>query len=152
MNRAKWLTLALGALFIAGAVFVLGSSGGGGGLVDNAEMRALMNDGVRVVDVRTTGEFESGHIPGAEIVPLNELEAAAANWDPSEPIALYCATGSRSSQAAAVLRELGFKTVYDLGGGIVQWDGEVLGGAVVAAAPESAVTGGPVMYEFYTDW
>jgi rhodanese-related sulfurtransferase len=152
MNRAKWILLVLGALLIAGVVVVLGSSGGDGGLVDNAEMRSLIDDGVRLVDVRTAAEFESGHIPGAELVPLNALEAAAANWDPSEPIALYCATGSRSSQAAAVLRGLGFKTVYDLGGGIVQWDGEVLGGAAVAAAQEPAATGGPVMYEFYTDW
>ncbi|MGB4440736.1 MAG: rhodanese-like domain-containing protein [Coriobacteriia bacterium] len=152
MNRAKSIVLVLGALLIAGVVIALGSSGGDGGLVDNAEMRALMDDGVRLVDVRTAAEFEAGHLPGAELVPLNTFEAAAAGWDPSEPIVLYCATGSRSSQAAAVLRGLGFKTVYDLGGGIVQWDGEVLGGAAVAATPVPAAVGGAVMYEFYTDW
>lgn len=151
MNRAKWIVLGLAVLFVAGVAIVLSSSGGGG-LVDNAEMRSLIDDGVRLVDVRTASEFEAGHIPGAESVPLGVLEAAAANWDPAEPIALYCATGSRSSEAAAVLRGLGFKTVYDLGGGIVQWDGEVLGGDAVADASRPAATGGPVMYEFYTDW
>lgn len=152
MGRAKWVVLGLAVLLVVGVVIALDFSGDGGGLVDNAEMRMLIDDGVRLVDVRTVGEYEAGHIPEAENVPLGDLEATAAGWDPSAPIALYCATGSRSSQAAAVLRGLGFKTVYDLGGGIVQWDGEVLGGDAVADASRPPATGGPVMYEFYTDW
>ncbi len=153
MNRTKWIILALGTVLIAGVLIMLGSPGDdGGGLVDNARMRELLEDGVHLVDVRTAAEFEAGHIPGAELVPLNVFEAAAANWDPSEPIALYCATGSRSAEAAALLRGLGFETVYDLGAGIVQWDGEIVGGTAVAAAPTPVATGGPVMYEFYTDW
>lgn len=156
MNRSKWIILGVVAVVLIGAVIALSSGGRGGssgGLVNGAELQTLIDEGTRVVDVRTPAEYESGHIPGALNVPVNEVAAAAAEWDTSEPIALYCATGSRSADAAATLRSLGFKTVYDLSGGMMVWEGDVEGGPAAAAATAGpSATGLPVMYEFYTDW
>ncbi len=152
MSRAKWIALALGLVVLVAATFTLGSSSASGGLVDSGELQELISDGVLLVDVRTVGEFEMGHIPGALNVPMSELAAAAASWETGEPIALYCATGSRSAEAATTLRSFGFEAVYDLGGGIVVWDGEIESGSAAVAAAEPAASGLPVMYEFYTDW
>ena len=124
------------------------------GNVDNSGAQALIKDGVRIVDVRTVSEFEAGHIPSAENVPLDQLGTAMASWDAAEPIFVYCATGSRSIEAMRILNEAGFKSVYNLQNGIVAWDGDVTtddAGPVATSVAPSA-SGLPVMYEFYTDW
>jgi len=152
MSRSKWIAVAAAVVLLLGAAVVFGGTGDRGGVVDNAQLRELVAEGVRLVDVRTEGEFEAGHIPGAENVPVDRITDAAGAWDPSAPIALYCATGGRSADAASALASLGFETVYDLGGGIAQWDGEVEGGPQRVVALEPVASGLPVMYEFYTDW
>lgn len=156
MNRSKWIIVAVVAAVAIGAVIALGSGGApAAGVIDNDQLRDLQADGVRVIDVRTAGEFAAGSIAGAENVPMSDIEAAAQGWDPAQPIVLYCATGSRSAEVASYLTSLGFTSVYDLGGGIVQWDGDMAGGAgstEVAASDTPSASGLPVMYEFYTDW
>jgi rhodanese-related sulfurtransferase len=123
-------------------------------------MEQLVADGVRVVDVRTEGEYAAGRIPGSENVPVAQIEVASSTWDKEEPIAIYCATGSRSASVVDYLAEQGFSTIYHLDAGIVTWAGEVESGAAAAvpteqptedpaAAEESSEI--PVMYEFYTD-
>ncbi|MDZ4179969.1 MAG: rhodanese-like domain-containing protein [Coriobacteriia bacterium] len=153
MTRPKWIILALVIVVGIGAAVALSSGDPAPGLIGNAELRALQAGGVRVVDVRTAAEYAGGYIPGAENVPMSNLEVAARGWDPAAPTALYCATGNRSETAANTLRALGFEAVYDLAGGIAAWDGEMAGGATMAAsAATPSASGLPVMYEFYTDW
>src|ERR1700724_2379024 len=68
-------------------------------------------NGVAIVDVRETAEFESGHLPGAKHVPRGYLESRieGAVPDHSQHVVLYCATGQRSALAAHTLaRELGY--------------------------------------------
>ena len=152
MSRTTWILLGIGLAILLGVVAVLNSGGSSGGLVSSDEFQTAITDGARTVDVRTAAEFSSGHIPGALNVPVGEIEAAAAGWDKTEPIALYCATGSRSADAAAALRALGFESVYDLSGGIMAWEGEIEGGAAAVAETQPSASGMPIMYEFYTDW
>lgn len=152
MDRAKWIVVAVVVAAVVTTIVALGRDTSGGGVVDNAQLRALATDGIRLVDVRTTSEYELGHIPGSENVPVDEIASRVAEWDASAPIIVYCATGARSAQAASTLRSLGFKTVYDLGGGVAQWDGDIEQGTPAEASAVPAVAGGPVLYEFYTDW
>jgi rhodanese-related sulfurtransferase len=154
MVRTKWAGVLVGLVAIALAA--LAGCSAGSGIVDNDGLRKLQDEGARIVDVRTAGEFGAGHIGGAEHVPLQSLSASAESWDRAEPIVLYCATGARSAEAAQVLRSMGFERVYDLSAGFVAWDGEVAhpGSAGDEVPPDPAApTGGlPVVYEFYTDW
>jgi len=129
------------------------------GLIDSTELTRLQSDGALIVDVRTASEFTGGHIPGAENVSMSALEDTAGGWDTTVPVVVYCATGSRSADAAETLRSMGFSAVYDLSGGIMQWDGELEGGVqsslegTASPAPGTPSTSGlPVVYEFYTDW
>lgn len=151
--------LLLGAIAAVAMVAVFVSAGCGvtlpaAGDVSNSGAQALIKDGVRIVDVRTVSEFEAGHIPAAENVPLDQLSAEMASWDIAEPIFVYCATGSRSVEAMRILNEAGFKSVYNLQSGIVAWDGDVTtdNAGPVATGVAPSASGLPVMYEFYTDW
>jgi len=153
MSRTKWIVLACTVALITGVFVVLASGGPTPGVVDGDQFARLQTDGARVLDVRTEAEFAMGHIPGAENVPLTRLAEESEGWDPSALIVLYCATGSRSAEAARMLSARGFESVHDLTGGIAAWDGPVEGPEQVAVPPEQpALTAVPVMYEFYTDW
>ncbi len=74
-------------------------------------------DRARLVDVRTPEEFAGGHVRGATNVPLAELRARLGELGAPETahVAVYCRSGRRSAEAAAVLREAGFRHVRDLG-------------------------------------
>ena len=160
-KNGKYIVWGLAALAILALGFALFQPTGGGDAagqgvvdVDAARMAELVAEGVRVVDVRTPGEFEAGHIAGSENVPMNEVEAAVATWDKTEPVAIYCATGSRSISVVQYMEQLGFSTVYHYASGVVTWEGDLDRGTAVAQAPPVAeeVLDSPVLYEFYTDW
>lgn len=75
----------------------------------------------RIVDVREPWEFRQGHVPGAVLIPLGQLSSRLSELDPETPVALICASGSRSQSAAALLGQKGFKTVYNVLGGTGAW-------------------------------
>lgn len=76
---------------------------------------------VRRIDVREPDEFTGplGHLPGAELVPLGTLEAAAASWPREQPLLLICRSGGRSAKAAQALARGGFQNLYNLAGGML---------------------------------
>jgi rhodanese-related sulfurtransferase len=124
-----------------------------GGNISPDRAAELAAEGVRVIDVRTPGEYETSHLPGAELVPMSELVSAAASWDTSEPLLVYCTTGARSTQAVQYLESQGFETVYHMNDGIIAWEGDLEQGSEVAPMPADVTpTATPVMYEFFTDW
>ena len=77
-----------------------------------------------LIDVREDDEWASEHIPGAYHIPkdnlIDHIELRAP--DRSQPIYLYCCGGVRSLQAAHTLLEMGYKQVYSVDGGIVEWE------------------------------
>jgi len=74
-----------------------------------------------VVDVREPWEYAQGHIPGAQLISLGELGRRIQELDAQKPVAVVCATGSRSQSAAALLGREGFGTVYNVVGGTMRW-------------------------------
>jgi molybdopterin/thiamine biosynthesis adenylyltransferase/rhodanese-related sulfurtransferase len=92
--------------------------------VEPADVRAQMNNGAVVIDVRETEEFAAGHIPGAKHVPKSYLESRieGAVADRSQHIVLYCQSGNRSAYGARTLTEdLGYENVESMRGGITLW-------------------------------
>ncbi len=85
----------------------------------------LQNDPtVQLVDVRTPAELQqTGKIEGARPININsaDFETRIAELDKTKPVILYCAAGSRSARAAAILSQMGFKTVFDYSGGMSDW-------------------------------
>nr|MBP8948827.1 rhodanese-like domain-containing protein [Promineifilum sp.] len=74
-----------------------------------------------VLDVREAWEFAQGHVPGARLISLGELVERVGELDATTPVAVICATGSRSQSAAALLGQKGFETVYNVVGGTMRW-------------------------------
>src|SRR3954466_775112 len=92
--------------------------------VDPAEVRQHLGNGVVLVDVRESEEWDAGHIPGAKHVPRGYLESRieGAVKDRDQRVVLYCASGQRSALAANTLREqLGYENVFSMNGGITLW-------------------------------
>jgi rhodanese-related sulfurtransferase len=80
------------------------------------DARALVAAGARLLDVRTPGEFEGGHLPGALNIPLQDLQHRLGELAAKEqPIVVYCRSGNRSAQAANLLKSAGYSSIHDLG-------------------------------------
>ena len=93
-------------------------------LVDSNKFETQMKEPTsQIVDVRTAGEFASGHIANAVNfdVTSDDFITKIASLDKEKPVMVYCKSGGRSARAAGVLKEKGFKQVYDLDGGIMGW-------------------------------
>lgn len=155
--KSKWIIWAGVAVAVVVVALMLMKPAGGEGKglvnVDGTELQAVLDEGgVKVVDVRTPGEFQAGHIEGAENVPVDQVASVAASWDRAQPLAIYCATGSRSTSAVQELQSMGFETIYHLSDGLVAWQGDLATDEEVAQTEPAKTGGSPVMYEFFTDW
>lgn len=92
-------------------------------MVTSAEMEELIQqENTQLVDVRTEKEFASGYIEGAQNIVYDEnFSKKLEHLDKNKPIAVYCHSGGRSEKCAEILKQAGFKKIYDLKGGITQW-------------------------------
>lgn len=86
---------------------------GGGPSIDFAQ---LVKSGAQIIDVRTPGEYQGGHIKGSKNIPLQVLTSKTTSLDKTKPIITCCASGMRSASAKSVLLKNGFTEVYNGGG------------------------------------
>ena len=97
--------------------------------IDAGTAIRLLDAGKAVaVDVREPDEYAVGHIPGAKLLPLGEVNRRAAEVRPEKEATwlVYCRTGRRSAEAVQKLDALGYSNLYDLGG-ILSWPYEIEG-------------------------
>ena len=95
----------------------------------NAEKAKEMMDNLEefvLLDARSEEEFLEGHIPGATVIPHDEIEERAESEIPEKdvPVFVYCRSGRRSKIAAEALVSLGYSEVYEFGG-IIDWPYEI---------------------------
>ena len=93
-----------------------------------AEQLSAQPDAV-VLDVRTEEEFVSGYIPNAQNIDLRMGQGfidALQELVKEKTYFVYCRSGARSAQACQLMGQLGFTTTYNLLGGIMEWEGEVV--------------------------
>lgn len=84
--------------------------------IDSARAHALVEDGARLIDVRSPQEYASGHIDGARNIPLNEIGRRTKDVGRKDkPVVVYCLSGMRSAQAKSKLEAAGFTEVHNLG-------------------------------------
>ncbi len=79
------------------------------------QLSQLLERGAQVVDVRSPAEFRGGHVPGSKNIPLDQIQTRSKELDPSKPVLLCCASGSRSGMAIALLKRQGFTDVHNAG-------------------------------------
>ena len=75
-----------------------------------------------LLDVREYPEFAAGHLKGARLLPLAELDQRAGELPKDRPIVCMCRSGRRSDEAATKLERLGFSNVSQLAGGVTAWE------------------------------
>jgi rhodanese-related sulfurtransferase len=83
----------------------------------------ITDTSITVLDVRTPMEFAQGHIDRAVNIDFqgSNFEKEVLDLDKDAPIAVYCRSGNRSSQAVKVMEKLGFTNLYDMDGGVIDW-------------------------------
>ncbi len=93
-----------------------------------AEAKEIMDsqEGYIILDTRTQEEYDQGHIPGAILIPHDEILAKAESvlTDKDQMILVYCRSGRRSKLAAEDLLKLGYTNIREFGG-IIDWPYEV---------------------------
>ena len=94
---------------------------------DVAKDMILKDGNLVIVDVRTKGEYEEGHIPAAVLIPNESITDRKPELLPdlNQVILVYCRSGNRSKQAAQKLANMGYKKVYEFGG-INTWNGKIV--------------------------
>jgi len=87
------------------------------------EKKISTEKNIQLIDVRTPEEYQQGHIKNAKNMNVYDanFEKEIQKLDKSKPVYIYCRSGSRSRSAAQVLSNNGFKTIFDLQGGITAW-------------------------------
>ena len=90
--------------------------------------QAIIDKKGTILDVRTLEEFEISRIPDSKNIdfynPQNFMQEIE-KLDKDNNYYIYCRTGVRSANSCQLMSELGFKNVYNLVGGIVEWNGEI---------------------------
>ena len=96
--------------------------------ISQEEAKEMMDtQDVIILDVREQDEYDSGHIPGAVLLPVGTIdEETAAEVIPEKDstVLVYCRSGNRSKTASSALAELGYTNIYEFGG-INTWPYEI---------------------------
>lgn len=94
----------------------------------NAKLAALLDGTDKtpylLLDVRTEAEYDEGHIPGAVLLPFDQIGPGKPDVPKDRLIIIYCRSGRRSATAAETLKGLGFTNLADFGG-LTNWRGVV---------------------------
>lgn len=113
----------LAAAIIAVVRFLLGGKG-----MDEGVEEYRGTPGAVLLDVRTAGEYRSGHVEGSVNIPLDEIEKAAERYpDMNTPFFVHCRSGARSGMAVSKLKKMGYSRVKNIGG-IAGYKGKVVEG------------------------
>ncbi len=107
--------------FISSAIdWVRGNSADGYQQITQEEAKEMMDaQEVIILDVREQDEYDSGHIPGAVLLPVGSIDedtAAEVIPEMDSTVLVYCRSGNRSKTASSALAELGYTNIYEFGG------------------------------------
>ena len=83
-------------------------------------MDMMKNSNINLIDVRSSQEYEEGHLDGALNIPVYQIDKEIEKFvdNKEDTIILYCSSGYRSKEAKDILENLGYENVYNLKGGL----------------------------------
>jgi rhodanese-related sulfurtransferase len=121
-NKTVIVILAFLVLFVVFKSFNMTKNQGYEDITASEAKEMIKQKDVVVVDVRQSHEFESGHISGAKLIPLDQIKTDYEKLDSSKKIIAVCRSGRRSAKASNFLVQQGFDNVYNLNGGMIAWN------------------------------
>jgi rhodanese-related sulfurtransferase len=127
-KRITLFILAAVLVVMVGIVFAVSQKGDANMAITSKQASDLIqknqsNPNFVIVDVRTPAEYQSGAIAGSINIDIyaSDFKTKLNQLDKKKIYLVYCHTGNRSAQAAGMMKELKFREVYDLSGGVVAW-------------------------------
>jgi len=131
--------------------------------VNEFEKQLIDCKGEQLIDVRTPQEFEKYRLAGAKNINFrsSDFQSEIEKLDKNKPVLVYCLAGVRSRSALSAFQRAGFKTVYDLGGGLNAWsragksiDQDLSGKGELSSKEYDSFTSskGYVLVDFYAPW
>lgn len=129
MNKKKLVVLTLGIIIAVSAVIIHYTQtqlpnttiSYGDLTVEEAKSLIESNSSIVIVDVRTREEYDSGHIEGAVLIPVSELEDRLNELSKEDELFIYCRTGNRSTNSVNILKANGYTKIFHLKDGITAW-------------------------------
>lgn len=115
--------MVLGMQVLAACASFTSTTAGVGINVSVQQAADLRENGALMLDVRTVEEWNEAHIPGASLIPLDQLETRMSEVPTDVPVVIYCRSGNRSQNALWILRDAGMTNVHNMLGGINAWIG-----------------------------
>lgn len=137
-TRARIAAVVLAALVSVGGLSACSGGSGSGGatgavstVTSSDAVKVLAEPGINVIDVRTPAEYSSGHLPSAVNIDVegSSFDQQIAGLSKAATYFVYCRSGNRSGVSTDKMAKLGFTSIYNLKGGIADWQAN--GGAVV---------------------
>ncbi|WP_232695494.1 rhodanese-like domain-containing protein [Brevibacillus daliensis] len=89
------------------------------------ENKMAKENELQLIDVRTPEEYAEERMEGAISIPLHELPNRIHELNPTKNLYMICRSGNRSGQACEFLASLGYKNLYNMVGGMMNWHGKV---------------------------
>lgn len=118
--NVPWIILAV-VLVVAAAIVLLFPRSMLPTEVDVARAHQMYLGGALFLDVRTPAEFDQQHIPGSQLLPLDELPNRLAELPRDNDIVVVCRSGNRSKEGTQILRDAGFVRATCMSGGLRAW-------------------------------
>ena len=88
--------------------------------VEVTDVQRFLTEGASLIDVREPHEWATGHVHGARLVPLGNLDRELSKWLPERTVLFICRTGHRAARATESAQRRGLKAM-NVRGGMVQW-------------------------------
>lgn len=82
---------------------------------NTSNLAQIISEGAFLVDVRTPGEFQGGHVKGSVNIPLDTISANLKKFNDKKNIVVFCRSGNRSAQAKSILEQNGYNNVVNGG-------------------------------------
>ncbi len=115
-------------LIIVAPIIAMGCSAGNAQVIDTQVAYTMIqsnkdNPDFVIIDIRTRDEFNSGHLANAVMIDYYspDFKQKLGELDRSKKYLIYCKAAVRTVGAAKIMKELGFKEIYDIAGGITKW-------------------------------
>ena len=130
MNRRSWLKKATATgRWLGLFAMVLGAAGQAAKAdepipeeISVSQAKAEKDAGAFILDVREPAEWEEGHIPGATLIPLGQLEQRTRELPQDKEIIVVCRSGGRSAKGRDILKKAGFSKVTSMAEGMNAWE------------------------------